>query len=377
MPVEPEPLYLSKAHVTDVEVEAVTRAVLGGWVAPLGPEVDAFEAEICDYVGVPYAVALSSGTAALQLGLIGLGVKPGDEVLVPTLTFGATAFAVLHAGARPVFLDVETRSWNLDPHLLADVLKAKAAEGRLPAAVVPVDLLGRTADYDAILPICAEFGVPVLIDAAESLGARHGRRSAGSMGDAAIFSFNGNKIMTTSGGGMLVSTNAALIEKARYRSTQSREPLPWYEHTEVGYNYRLSGVLAALGRAQLQRLPAMIARRTEIHRLYAELLGGLTGVHVQEDPPWGVSNNWLTSVLLDEAVHGRPTHHIQEVLQSQRIEVRQLWKPMHQQPVFADAECFLTGVADKLFMEGLSLPSGVGLTDDDVRRVVEALAKVL
>lgn len=372
-----DPILLSVADVTELEAQAVARAVRSGWVTPLGPEVDAFEAEISEVAGVEHAVALSSGTAALHLGLIGLGVKPGDEVLVPTLTFAATAFAVVHAGAAPTFLDVEEESWNLDPAVLAEVLRDRAHQGRLPAAVIPVDLLGRTADYDAILSICSQYGVPVLADAAESLGSSYRDNMAGSLGNAAVFSFNGNKIMTTSGGGMLVSRDEELVERARFRSTQAREPLPWYEHEEIGYNYRMSNVLAALGRAQLQRLPAMIARRRAINGIYTRLLTGTPGLVVAADPPWGASNAWLTAVRFDPEVHpGAPTR-VREALAAQRIEVRHIWKPMHQQPVFSSAKTRLNGTADRLFDEVVCLPSGVGLTDEEIARVATSLLESL
>lgn len=373
----PKPIIMSQAHVTQAEVDAVSRAVLGGWVAPLGPEVDGFEADMCAFTGARHALALSSGTAALHLGLLGLGVKPGDEVLVPTLTFAATAFAVTYTGAKPIFLDVERRAWGLDPELLNSVLQSRSRSGRRVAAIVAVDLFGRTADYDEILRVAAAHDVPVLIDAAESLGATHDARAAGTMGRVGVFSFNGNKIMTTSGGGMLVSDDEQLVAKARFRSTQSREPFAWYEHEEIGFNYRMSNVLAALGRAQLDRLPDMVARRRRIRETYSEMLSGIDGVVVTADPPWGQGNSWLTTVTFDREVHPGAPVSIREALQVEAIESRPIWKPMHQQPVFRDAEAHLTGVADRVFEEGLCLPSGSGLSDDDVHRVVEGLLATL
>lgn len=371
-------IHLSQAHVTDLEVEALTRAVMSGWVAPLGPEVDGLEDEICRYTGAGYALALTSGTAAIHLGLLALGVKPGDDVVVPTLTFGATAFAVTYTGANPVFIDVEPKAWGLDPKLLLSVLEARTRADRPIAAIIPVDLFGRPADYDQILPIAAEHGVPVLVDAAESLGATHrAGAAAGTMGRAGVFSFNGNKIMTTSGGGMLVSDDKQLIEKARFWSAQSREPAPWYEHEEIGYNYRMSNILAALGRAQLERLPQMIDRRREIRAMYTQMLDGHEGVEVNSDPSWGTGNSWLTTVTFDRDLRpGVPTR-VREALNRQNIEVRPIWKPMHQQPVFRDREVHLTGVADRLFEEGVCLPSGVGLTDTDIVRVADSLVSAL
>lgn len=371
------PVLLSQAHVTDAEVAAIARAVTSGWVAPLGPEVDGFEADICAFTEVGHALALSSGTAALHLGLLGLGVKPADEVIVPTLTFGATAFATTYTGASPVFVDVEEESWGLDPDILESVLSDRAAAGRQAAAILPVDLFGRPADYSRILPIAAKYDVPVLVDAAESLGATHGARAAGTMGHAGVYSFNGNKIMTTSGGGMLVSDDEDLVERARFWSTQSREPLPWYEHEEIGFNYRMSNILAALGRAQLARLPEMIARRRQIRARYTEMLAGLEGVVVTSDPPWGTGNSWLTTVTFDRVVRPEAPTRVREALQAQSIESRPIWKPMHQQPVFCDNEAHLTGVADRLFEEGLCLPSGVGLSDGDIERVVDGVKAAL
>lgn len=243
-------VYMSAPTVDDRDIEAVTEALRSGWIAPVGPEVDAFEADICSLVNVPAAVALSSGTAALEVGMRALGATAGSEILMPTLTFAATAFAAHHVGAHSLFLDVEQAAWGLDPNLLSEVLRKRASRDALPALVVTVDVLGRTADYDAILPICAEYDIPVLVDAAEAVGATHHGAHSGSMGAAGVFSFIGNKIITSSGGGMLVSHDRALVDKARFWSTQAREDAPWYEHREIGTNYRMSNILAALGRSQ-------------------------------------------------------------------------------------------------------------------------------
>lgn len=361
-------IYLSPPDITEVEKALVMDALDSGWVAPLGPHVDAFEAEIAAFAGVKHAVALSSGTAALHLGLLTLGVGPGDHVLVPTLTFGATAFAVTYTGATPVFVDSERTSWNIDPDLVADYLaNAKV----LPKAVVPVDLFGRTADYDRLLTICAEYGVPVLADSAEALGAWHGERPAGSQGHAAVFSFNGNKIMTTSGGGMLVTNDGDLADRVRYLSTQARQPVPWYEHTDIGFNYRMSNVLAALGRGQLQRLPGIVERRREIQEQYAKLLVGL--VDVVTDPPWGTSNAWLTTGLLTD---GLKPDDVTSALASEQIEARHIWKPMHLQPVFTEAPRVGGEVAEDLFARGICLPSGQRMTDADVAAVARLIQEL-
>jgi len=304
-------------------------------------------------------------------------VRAGDEVLTSTLTFGATAFAITYLGAEPVFLDVEDTSWNLDPQVLSETLKFKAASNSLPAAIMPVDIFGRTCDYDAIMSIAEQYEVPVLEDAAEALGAHHGDRSAGSFGRAGVFSFNGNKIMTSGGGGMLVSDDAELVERVRFWSTQSREPLPWYEHEEIGYNYRLSSVLAAIGRAQLSRLPEMIARRRAIRGRYAKALEGVAGLTIIMDPPWGAGNAWLTNVLFDAARHPAASERVRLALEALNIESRPIWKPMHQQPVFKESESHLTGIADRIFKEGLCLPSGPTLTDANVDVVCGVICDVL
>ncbi|MDO9486043.1 MAG: aminotransferase class I/II-fold pyridoxal phosphate-dependent enzyme [Actinomycetota bacterium] len=372
-----ERIYLSSPQVTDIEIEYVTAALRSGWVAPLGPDVDAFEAEICSYTGTAHAVALSSGTAAIHLGLMALGVKPGDDVIVPTLTFAATAFAVHHAGANPVFVDAEEQSWNLDPALLNEVLTACAASGDLPAAIIPVDLFGRTCDYAAITKIAARFEVPILEDAAEALGSSCNGVSAGAFGKAGVFSFNGNKVMTTSGGGMFVTNDPALASKVRYWSTQAREPLPWYEHKEIGYNYRLSNVLAALGRGQLSRLDEMIKRRLANRAQYEATLGQLQGVSVVMDPPWGPGNAWLTNIRFDALLHPDAPEAIRLALEELNIESRPVWKPMHQQPVFAEAKSYLTGTADQIFADGLCLPSGPNVTEADIALVCDTIVGVL
>jgi dTDP-4-amino-4,6-dideoxygalactose transaminase len=366
-------LYLSPPCCGDEEVQSVQEAIRSGWVAPLGPEVDALEAELAQVACRDHAVALSSGTAALHLGLLALGIRPGDEVVIPTMTFGATAFAVTYAGASPVLLDVEEGSWNLDPDVLAGFLAARAKEGRRPAAVIPVDVFGRTCDYDAILPICQEYGVPVLCDSAEALGASHGARPAGALGAAAVFSFNGNKIITTSGGGALVTDDPEIARKVRKWATQSREPYPWYEHEEIGFNYRLSNVLAALGRSQLARLPEIMEKRRSIRDRYATALEALPGVTVMGDPPWGKWNGWLTTVRFDSSLHPDAPRRVREALEMVDVESRPVWKPMHQQPVFRAAESTITGVADRIFLEGLCLPSGTAMTDADVDRVIDVV----
>lgn len=374
-------VYLSPPDIGEGEVSRVVAALRSGWVAPLGPEVDGFERDMAAFTRVPFAAALSSGTAAIHLALRAAGVGHGDSVYCPTITFGATAFAITYVGADPVFLDVEETSWNMDPDLLAVALRVDAAADRLPKAIVTVDIFGRTADYDRIMPLAQHYSIPVIEDAAEALGAEHigkaGLTPAGGFGLAGVFSFNGNKIMTTSGGGMLVSEDEALIEKARFWATQSRDPAPWYEHTEIGFNYRMSNILAALGRVQLERLPAMIERRRSTLSAYQQALGDVQGLQVMVDPPWCRSNAWLTNVRFDSEIHPAAATRVREALELDNIEARPIWKPMHAQPVFASAASHLSGAADKIFEEGLCLPSGSAMSDADLERTIQGIRAAL
>lgn len=361
-------IYLSPPDVGDLEREYVDRALSGGWVAPAGPDLTAFEQEISAITGWTGAVALSSGTAALHLALLGLGVQPGDEVWCSTFTFAASVNAIRYCGAEPVFIDSEASSWNMSPALLADELDAARARNKLPAAIVVVDLYGQCADFDPIMQQCRELGIPVVEDAAEALGASYRGRPAGSLGDVGIFSFNGNKIITTSGGGMLVAPDREFADRVRYLSTQARQPVSHYEHTEIGYNYRLSNVLAALGRAQLSRLPELSRRRLEINALYRRLFADVEEIEFMPVPEWSRWNGWLTCMLF---AGPWVSPRVQEALMSDGIECRPLWKPMHQQPVFRECRARLDGTSDRLFELGLCLPSGSAMTDEQVHEVVE------
>ncbi len=372
-----ERILLSPPDVGRREEELVTASVRSGWVAPLGPMVDAFEDELAARCGRSHAVALSSGTAALHLALLEAGARPGTVVLVPTLTFVATANAVVYTGAEPVFVDCDAESGNLDADLLERALGELDAEGIRVAAVVAVDLLGRCADYARLLPVCERRGIPVVSDAAESLGSCCAGRPAGSFGTTAALSFNGNKVMTTSGGGALLTDDARTAERVRYLSTQARRPAAHYEHTEVGYNYRLSNVLAALGLAQLERLDEMIGRRRALRAGYAELFAGSPGARIFQRPGDDGDNCWLTAVLVDPAQAGWCATDLAAVCDDAGIETRPMWKPMHRQPVFADARSFLAGRADRLFAAGLALPSGSALDREQVTRVRTVIAEFL
>ncbi|GAA2559023.1 aminotransferase class I/II-fold pyridoxal phosphate-dependent enzyme [Winogradskya consettensis] len=366
---------LSSPDIGPLEQEYVLAALRSGWVAPIGPDLDAFERELAERTGVAHAVALSSGTAALHLALLGVGVGPGDVVVVPTLTFAATANAVVYTGATPYFVDCDPATGNLDPDLLGAALAGLRRDSTPVGAVLTVDLFGLCADYDRVLPMCERYGVPVIEDAAEALGADHRGRPAGSFGQAAALSFNGNKIMTTSGGGMLLTAHAALADRARYLATQARLPVPHYEHTDIGYNYRLSNVLAALGRAQLCRLDEMIARRRDLRRRYGKLFAGLEGVRILGDSDG--TNAWLTPVVADPEEAGWSTTELAAHLTAARIETRPIWKPMHLQPVFAGRPGLLSGAAERLFDTGLILPSGSSLGEEQIAHVTAAITEFL
>ncbi len=369
-------ILLSRAHITDVEERLVIEALRSGWVAPLGPMVDRFEHEMAERVGVAHALALSSGTAALHLALLNAGARAGRVVVLPSMTFAASANAVAYAGATPVFVDARAEDGNVDPGLLLDAVTTLRREGVDVAAVMTVDLFGRCADYARIAPALARLGIPLIEDAAEALGASCDAGRAGSFGDAAAVSFNGNKIMTTSGGGMLLSDDQALIDRARYLSTQARHPAPWYEHTEVGYNYRMSNVLAAIGVGQLSRLDEMIARRRAIRARYVEAFRGVPGVRFLGPDDAAGGNCWLTCVVIDASSRIRPVDVIRS-LAADGIEARHLWKPMHLQPLYRDARMFETGVSEGLFEHGVALPSGSELTDGQIDRVIDALTLLL
>lgn len=367
-------IHLSQADITDCEERYVLAALRSGWVAPLGPEVDAFETEAAQRVGVPHALALSSGTAALHLGLLGLGAGPENVVVCASLTFAASANAIVYTGATPVFVDSDRQDGNVDPDLLLESVDTLRAEGVPVAAALVVDLFGRCADYAQLTAELARRDVPVLEDAAEAFGGSHRGKAAGSFGSVSVLSFNGNKIMTTSGGGMLLSEDHEMVERARYLSTQARRPVGWYEHADIGYNYRLSNVLAALGRAQLTRLDQMIARRRAIRDAYVAGLSDLPGVRfLGADGPPRPDNGWLTCIEVDPDWAAMTATDLIGKLNAEEVEARHVWKPMHRQPVFANARAFVTGAADRLFANGVALPSGSALTDGDIERVIEVV----
>ena len=366
---EKKRIYLSPPHMGEDERELLLDAFDSNWIAPLGPHVNAFEEELASIAGVEHAAALSSGTAALHLALIMLGVGEGDEVIASTFTFAATVNAIRYVGAKPVFIDSDRTTWNMDPQLLADELADCAARGALPKAVITVDLYGQCADYDAIREICARYEVPIIEDAAEALGATYKGRPAGGFGVMGVFSFNGNKIITTSGGGMLVSNEAKWVEQARYLATQARDSVPHYQHSSVGYNYRMSNLLAAVGRGQLRRLYERVASRRSHNAYYRRELGELPGISFMPEAEYGEATFWLTCIVVDERRFGVDRETIRLQLEADNIEARPVWKPMHLQPIFSGCRSRGGEVSAEFFEKGLSLPSGSSLESADLARI--------
>lgn len=367
----PERVYLSPPHMGDAERQLLLEAFDSNWIAPLGPHVDGFEKEFASYIGSAHAVAVSSGTASLHLALRMLGVGAGDTVITSTLTFIATANAIRYQNAEPVFVDSDRETWNLDPQLLEDELKQAAQQNRLPKAAVIVDVNGQCANYQAIAPLCEKYEIPIIEDAAEALGATHASIPAGRFGRIGCFSFNGNKIITTSGGGMLVTEDESLAKQARFLATQARDPAPHYEHSIVGYNYRLSNLLAAVGRGQLQVLDERITARRAVFQRYYDALHGLPGIEFMPEPPQDRSTRWLTAITVNAAQFGTDREQIRLSLEAMNIESRPIWKPMHLQSVFADCRAVVNGVSEHLFRDGLCLPSGSSLSTGDQQRVID------
>ncbi len=370
-------IFLSSPHLDGREKELLVEAFESNWITTLGPHVDAFEKEMCDRIGARYAVALSSGTAALHLALLNLGVGRADDVFCSSLTFAATANAITYCGATPVFIDSDRETWNMDPALLKEELAECARTGRSPKAAIVVDLYGQSADYGEISEICRRYEVPVIEDAAEALGATCNGHHAGTFGVAAVYSFNGNKIITTSGGGMLVSNTKAYVDRARFLATQARDKAPHYQHSHIGYNYRLSNLLAAVGRAQLERLDEKVSRRREINAYYQQALANVPGIEFMPEAPYGRSNRWLTCILVDPDLLGFDREGLRLHLDRLDIEARPVWKPMHMQPIFRDCRTRGGKVAEFLFERGLCLPSGSGMTQQDLQRVTAAIEQCI
>jgi dTDP-4-amino-4,6-dideoxygalactose transaminase len=374
--IMPKPILLSTPHLGDREIKFVQEAFDTNWIAPVGPHVDAFEQEFCQVVGAGYGAAVSSGTAALHLALQLVGVEPGDEVFCSTLTFVATANPILYLGAKPVFIDSDRTSWNMNPDQLDTAFKQRDRRGTLPKAVVVVHLYGQSADLDPIVQLCQRYEVPLVEDAAESLGATYKGRSPGTFGQVGIYSFNGNKIITTSGGGMLVSDDPALINQARFLATQARDPAPHYQHSQMGYNYRLSNILAGIGRGQLQVLNDRVAARRRNFDFYTNALAHLPGIELMPEAPYGTSTRWLTCLTIQPDLFGCDREKVRFALAEKGIESRPVWKPLHLQPLFSGCDAVGGEVAESLFETGLCLPSGSNLQEDQLNRVVEAIVQL-
>ncbi len=366
-------IYLSPPHTSAAERELLLDAFDSNWIAPLGPHVDAFERELAAAVGARDAAALSSGTAALHLALVLLGIGQGDEVFVSDLTFVASANVVRYVGATPVFIGSDPKTWTLDPDLLVEALADRAKRGRLPRAVIVVDLYGQCADYERIVDACSRHDVPLVQDASESLGATYNGRPAGTQGAIGIFSFNGNKIITTSGGGMLVSNRTEWVVAARKLASQAREPALHYEHKLLGYNYRLSNLLAAVGRGQLRSLAERVDARRANFEWYRTQLAGADGWEFMSEASYGRSNRWLTCGTLGPKAPINQSR-ILALFESENIECRPVWKPMHLQPLYADCACYGGDVDQRLFETGICLPSGSNLTDDERAKIGRVLA---
>jgi dTDP-4-amino-4,6-dideoxygalactose transaminase len=363
-------IYLSPPHLSGRELDFVKEAFSSNWIAPLGPMVDAFEREVCGYTGSANALALASGTAAVHLALLLLDVKAGDEVICSSLTFAGSAFPVVYLGATPVFVDSEASSWNMDPRLLDTAIADRIKKGKKPKAVIVVHCYGQSADMDAISAICSRHGIPIIEDAAESLGCLYKGRHTGTIARLGVLSFNGNKIITTSGGGMLLGHDAAEIGRAKYLSTQARENLPWYEHRSIGYNYRMSNIVAAIGRGQLTAIEERVARKRELFEIYKKELSGIPGIGFMPEPAWNRSNRWLTCITLSETQNGATTETVRLALERENIESRPFWKPMHMQPVFKGCPVYTNGLSEKLFSSGLCLPSGTAMSTSDLERII-------
>jgi pyridoxal phosphate-dependent aminotransferase EpsN len=373
MVAESKRIYLSPPDVSSLERDFVLKAIDSNWIAPVGPDLDAFELEIAEWTATPFAIGLTSGTAALHLALVLLDVGPGDEVLVPTMTFVPTANAALYVGATPFFVDSEPSSWCLSPELVRDVLKDRAKKGKLPKAAMTVDLYGQCADYSRLNPIFNEFEIPVIEDAAEALGASRDGEKAGSFGSFGVISLNGNKIVTSSSGGMLLCPDSTTAARARKLASQSRDHAPHYQHSEIGYNYRLSNILAAFGRAQLATLNERMERRKQIRTHYEDTFAGISGVSLSPVPSGSIPNWWMSCITVDPDLAGIDASQIREFMENSNIETRPTWKPLHLQPLFENATSYTDGTAERLFRTGLCLPSGSGLSHEELDRVTSTL----
>ncbi len=367
-------IFLSPPHMSGHEQHFVQEAFDTNWIAPIGPNVDAFEKEIADYLNIKHVAAVSSGTAAIHLALINLGVQQGDEVLVSSLTFSATVNPIIYQNAIPVFVDSENDTWNMCPELLRFAIEDRIKKGKTPKAILPVHLYGVPAKIEQITAIADEFNIPVIEDAAESLGSKVNNKHTGTYGKMGILSFNGNKIITTSGGGALISDNDELIQHARFLATQARDNFPFYHHTQIGFNYRMSNVLAGIGRGQMKVLNQRVRQKNEIFQFYKSLFTDIEGVVFCETPPNSNCSRWLSCIVIDfEKTGGKTPAGFIEALETDNIESRHIWKPMHLQPVFNNYPAYTNGVAEKIFNQGVCLPSGTAMTNNELQRIANVI----
>jgi len=371
-------IWMSSPHMGGTEQQFVKEAFDTNWIAPLGPNVNGFEQDLELFLGHgSHVAALSSGTAAIHLGLVLLGVQPGDEVLCQSMTFSATANPIKYLNATPIFVDSEADTWNMSPKLLETAIKDRIAKGKKPKVIMPVHLYGMPAKMQEINIIAQRYDIPVLEDAAEALGSSINGKHCGTFADISILSFNGNKIITTSGGGALVSATASVVQDARFLATQARDEAPHYQHSRVGYNYRMSNLCAGVGRGQMQVLVDRVASRRAIYNQYTEVLGSKKGVSFCNEPLGYFSNRWLSTILIDSDLAGATREDLRLALEKENIESRPLWKPMHLQPVFEGCAFYGDGTSDKLFKDGLCLPSGSNLSSDDMKRVIDVVNSIL
>lgn len=374
-------IFLSPPHMSGNELKYINEAFDTNWIAPLGPNVDAFEKEIANYVGVSEAVAVSSGTAAIHLALSLLDVKKGDKVFCSTLTFVASANPILYQGADPIFIDSEPDTWNMSPQALEHALKDASIEGCLPKAVIVVNLYGQSAKMDEIVSLCEQYDIPVIEDAAESLGSTYKGKPSGTFGRFGVYSFNGNKIITTSSGGMLVSNEDAALQHARFLATQAKDPAPYYQHSTVGFNYRMSNILAGIGRAQLEVLKERVQARRAIFDRYKQGLCLISGIQLMPELENTKSNRWLTALTIDEKVLGTSVNTILNFLNEENIEARPVWKPLHMQPLFEGVKYYphseFENVSEKLFETGICLPSGSSMTEEEQERIINCIKSLI
>lgn len=370
-------IWLSSPHMGGGELKYVNEAFESNWVAPLGPNVNAFEKELAQYLHVKHCAALVSGTSAIHLALIILGVKQGDEVICQSFTFSATANPIVYQGATPIFVDSEPETWNMDPYLLEQALKDRIKKGKKPKAIIVVHLYGMPAKMEEIVSISNRYEIPLIEDAAEALGSRYKEKFCGTLGSMGVLSFNGNKIITTSGGGALISNNHDYIHKARFLATQARDNAPHYQHSHIGYNYRMSNIVAGIGRGQLEVLDLRITQRRANNNFYRKLLNGYKGITFHTETINTFSNYWLTSIIIDPKVTGISREDLRLGLESDNIESRPLWKPMHLQPLFLGSPAYINGFSEYAFENGLCLPSGSNLTEIDRERIGVQIKKIL